>query len=125
MRRGVTIRTIINGLTFDGATKVPMQMAVRDALLAFMSAMSQAQAEATKDAQRAGIAHAKATEGNYLGRKPSFTSKQLATVRDMLACQSAIGAISDATGLSRQTIYRIQADPTWADALLARWASAA
>ena len=31
IRRGVIVRTVINGLTFDGATKDPMQMAVRDA----------------------------------------------------------------------------------------------
>jgi len=55
MRRGVVIRTVINGLTFDGATKDPMQQAVRDALIAFMAATAQAQAEATKEAQRAGI----------------------------------------------------------------------
>ena len=124
MGRGVIVKTVINGMVFDGATKDPMQMAVRDALIGFMAAMAQASAEATKDAQRAGIAHAKATEGNYLGRKPSFTSRQLATVRDMLAGQAAIGAISDATGLSRQTIYRIKEDPAWADALLSRWAAA-
>ena len=125
MRRGVIVKTVINGMVFDGATKDPMQMAVRDALVGFMAAIAQASAEATKDAQRAGIRHAKETEGNYLGRKPSFTSGQLATVRDMLAGQSAIAAISGATGLSRQTIYRIKADPAWADALLAAWASAA
>jgi putative DNA-invertase from lambdoid prophage Rac len=123
MARGVVVKTVINGMVFDGATKDAMQMAVRDALIGFMAAMAQASAEATKDAQRAGIRHAKATEGNYLGRKPSFTSKQLATVRDMLAGHAAIGAISGATGLSRQTIYRIQADPAWADTLLARWAA--
>jgi hypothetical protein len=55
----VIIRTVINGFTFDGATKDPMQQAVRDALIAFMAAMSQAQAGATKAAQRAGIEHAK------------------------------------------------------------------
>ena len=60
MRRGVVIRTVINGITFDGATKDAMQRAVRDALIAFMAATAQAQAEATKEAQRAGIAHAKA-----------------------------------------------------------------
>ncbi len=59
MRRGVTVRTVINGLAFDGATKDPMQQAVRDALIGFMAALSQAQAEATKEAQRAGIEHAK------------------------------------------------------------------
>jgi putative DNA-invertase from lambdoid prophage Rac len=51
----VIIKTIINNLTFDGATKDPMQQAVRDALIGFMAAMAQAQAEATKAAQRAGI----------------------------------------------------------------------
>src|SRR5215470_6848664 len=54
MRRGVAIRTVINGMTFDGATTDPMQQAVRDALIAFMAATAQAQAEATKAAQRAG-----------------------------------------------------------------------
>jgi hypothetical protein len=29
MKRGIVIRTVINGLVFDGATKDPMQMAVR------------------------------------------------------------------------------------------------
>src|SRR6516162_8378991 len=72
MRRGVVIRTVINGLTFDGATKDAMQMAVRDALIGFMAASAQAQAEATKEAQRAGIEHAKSKEDDaYLGRKPS------------------------------------------------------
>jgi DNA invertase Pin-like site-specific DNA recombinase len=33
MRRGVVIRTVINNFTFDGATKDPMQQAVRDALI--------------------------------------------------------------------------------------------
>jgi len=35
---GVVIRTVINGITFDGATKDAMQRAVRDALIAFMAA---------------------------------------------------------------------------------------
>jgi putative DNA-invertase from lambdoid prophage Rac len=42
MRRGVVIRTVINNFTFDGATKDPMQQAVRDALIAFMAATAQA-----------------------------------------------------------------------------------
>jgi hypothetical protein len=37
-----------------------MQCAIRDALIAFMAATAQAQAEATKEARGAGIAHAKA-----------------------------------------------------------------
>ena len=52
MRRGVIIKTVINGMTFDGSTAAPMQCAVRDALIAFMAATAQAQAEATKSVQR-------------------------------------------------------------------------
>jgi putative DNA-invertase from lambdoid prophage Rac len=67
MGRGVVIRTVIYNFTFDGATKDPMQKAVRDALIGFMAATSQAQAEATKAAQRAGIEHAKGKdEAKYL-----------------------------------------------------------
>jgi hypothetical protein len=60
MRRGVVVRTAINGLTFDGATKDRMQKVVRDALIALMAATAEAQAEATREAQKAGIAYAKA-----------------------------------------------------------------
>ena len=70
MRRGVVIRTVINNITFDGATKDPIQKAVRDALIGFMTATAEAQAEATKAAQRAGIEHAKAAGERYRGRKP-------------------------------------------------------
>jgi DNA invertase Pin-like site-specific DNA recombinase len=42
MRRGILVRTVINGMTFDGATGDPMQQAVRDALIAFMAATAQA-----------------------------------------------------------------------------------
>jgi hypothetical protein len=37
IRRGVIVRTVINGLIFDGATKDPMQQAVRDSLIAASS----------------------------------------------------------------------------------------
>jgi putative DNA-invertase from lambdoid prophage Rac len=43
-----------------------MQKAVRNALIAFMAATAQAQAEATKAAQRAGIDHAKDKGGVFL-----------------------------------------------------------
>jgi putative DNA-invertase from lambdoid prophage Rac len=73
MRRGIIIKTVINGMTFDGSTTDPMQQAVRDALIAFMAATAQAQAEATKSAQRAGIDHSRLMKPNaYLGLKPSY-----------------------------------------------------
>jgi putative DNA-invertase from lambdoid prophage Rac len=123
MRRGVVIRTVINNFTFDGATKDPMQQAVRDALIAFMAATAQAQAEATKAAQRAGIEHAKQFgDRAYLGRKPSYTRQQYDHARALLA-QEAVGIarIAKETGLTRQTIYRIKDDPASAEAALAAW----
>jgi putative DNA-invertase from lambdoid prophage Rac len=100
-----------------------MQMAVRDALISFMAALSQAQAEATKEAQRAGIEHAKAREDTYRGRKPSFTREQLDHVRDMLTTGTSITTIAKTTGLSRQAIYRLKDDPAWAEGVLVTWAA--
>ncbi|HEV2631327.1 MAG TPA: recombinase family protein [Pseudolabrys sp.] len=123
MRQGVVIRTVINSMTFDGATKDPMQMAVRDALIAFMAATAQAQAEATKAAQKAGIAHAKtsAEAKAYKGRKPSYTRDQLATIRDMLSEQAGVAQIAAAANVSRQTVYRVIENPVAAEAALATW----
>ncbi|WP_322895777.1 MULTISPECIES: recombinase family protein [unclassified Yoonia] len=123
MKRGVIIRTVINNMTFDGATSDPMQMAVRDALIGFMAASAQAQAEATKDAQRAGIEHAKAAGQKYRGRKPSYTREQVTTVQHMLATSQNISAIAATTHLSRQAVLRIKADPKNAIAVLERWAA--
>jgi DNA invertase Pin-like site-specific DNA recombinase len=125
MRRGVIVRTVINGLTFDGATTDPMQMAVRDALIGFMAASAQAQAEATKEAQAAGIEHAKAERPNdYRGRKPEFTREQFETVQAMIGNGATMQAIADATGLSRQSVYRLRDDPARAERILATWEAA-
>jgi DNA invertase Pin-like site-specific DNA recombinase len=123
IRRGVIVRTVINGLTFDGATKDAMQQAVRDSLIAFMAATAQAQAEATKEAQKAGIAHAQAHDDGtkYRGRKPTFTRQQFTLVRELLNQRIAISSIAKTTGLKRQSIYRIQASPEQQMAALAAW----
>ena len=95
-----------------GATKDPMQQAVRDALIGFMAATAQAQAEAAKAAQKAGIEHAKAKDGaSYLGRKPSYTRQQFTMVRHMLG-QDPVGIarVAKKSGLTRQTVYRIKDD---------------
>jgi len=120
LSRGVVIRTVINNMTFDGATKDPMQKAVRDALIAFMAATAEAQAEATKQAQRAGIEHAKANSDSYRGRKPIYTREQLRAVQETPE-STAVTQVAKATGLSRQTIYRIQGDPAGAEKTLASW----
>lgn len=56
MRRCGVVRTVINNMTFDGATTAPMQQPVRDALIGFLTATAQCLAEATKKAKRGGIA---------------------------------------------------------------------
>ena len=123
MRRGVIIKTVINGMTFDGATTDPMQEAVRDALIAFMAATAQAQAEATKEAQKAGIEAARDGKPQaYRGRKPSYSRAQFTQVQDMLAGgASGTSEISRATDLTRQTVLRIRNDMAEAEAALARW----
>jgi putative DNA-invertase from lambdoid prophage Rac len=122
MKHGVIVRTVIHGMVFDGAAKDPMSKAVRDALIGFMAATSEAQAEATKAAQRAGIAHAKASDDNpYRGRKPSYTRDKFETVRNMLTLSTPVAQIAKETGLSRQTIYRINEDPAASEAALTTW----
>jgi putative DNA-invertase from lambdoid prophage Rac len=122
MRRGVVIKTVINGMTFNGATKDPVHKAVRDALIAFMAATAQAQAEATKAAQRAGIDHAKQSgERKYLGRKPGFTRQQFRIVSELLGQAMGVAQIAKAVGLTRQTIYRIKDDPAACEAALTAW----
>jgi DNA invertase Pin-like site-specific DNA recombinase len=88
-----------------------------------MAATAQAQAEATKAAQRADIEHAKAHgERAYLGRKPSFRRAQLDHVRAMLAHEAlGIARIAKETGLTRQMVYRIKDDPAGSEAALAAW----
>ncbi|GAA0596521.1 recombinase family protein [Paenochrobactrum glaciei] len=121
MRQGVIIRTVINNMTFDGATSDPIQQAIRDALIAFMAATAQSQAEATKEAQRAGIEAAKDNPVKYKGKKPSYDRKTYQAVVDMLSKGDGATTISKITGLTRQTILRIKSDPTSAEAALSKW----
>jgi DNA invertase Pin-like site-specific DNA recombinase len=121
MRRGVVVRTVINDMTFHSSSKDPTQQAVQDALMTFMAASVQAQAETITEAQRAGIEHAKTKGDKYRGRKPSYTHEQLEAVRDMLGRVAAIAQIAKQTGLSRQTIYRIKNDPVGSEEALANW----
>jgi DNA invertase Pin-like site-specific DNA recombinase len=56
------------------------------------------------------------------GEDQPFTRQQFDTVRDMLGQHAAgIAQIAKATGLSRQTVYRIKDDPAGSEAALAAW----
>lgn len=123
IQRGVIIRTVINNMTFDGSTKDPMQQAVRDSLIAFMAATAEAQAEAMREAQKAGIEHAKANDDGtkFRGRKPTFTWQSYRTVRELLNQGTSVSAVAKTTGLRRQTVYRIWRNPEQQAVALASW----
>src|SRR5207237_6610738 len=88
--------------------------------IAFMAATAEAQAEATKQAQRAGIEHARANGDGYRGRKPSYTREQLRAVEET-PDGTGVSQIAKATGLSRQAVYRIQVDQAGCERALAIW----
>ena len=123
MKRGVIVRTVINGLTFDGSTNEPMQQAIRDALIAFLAAMAQAQTEVTKEAQKAGIAHAREIDDGtkYRGRKPTFTCEQFVRVRELLNQGIGLSAIARTAGMKRQSVYRIRLEPEKQMTALQAW----
>lgn len=121
MAKGVVVETVINRMRFDGATTDPIQQAVRDALIAFMAATAQAQVEATKSAQKAGIAAAKDDATKYRGRRPSYDRQQFEGVKMELNANLNISAVAKQFGLSRQTVLRIRDNGAEAEAALQRW----
>jgi DNA invertase Pin-like site-specific DNA recombinase len=123
IQRGIRIETVINRMTLDGTTTDPMQQAIRDSLVAFMAAMAQSQAEVTKEAQKAGIAHAQTNDDGtkYRGRKPTFNLEQFRLAQELLTQGIPISAIAQTTGLKRQSIYRIQSKPDEQLAALQSW----
>ena len=92
-------------------------------MLGFMAAMAQAQAEVTKEAQKAGIAHAQTNDNGtkYRGRKPTYTLDSLIQVQELLGQGIGVSEVAKTTGVRRQTIYRIKQDPARQVAALAAW----
>ena len=121
IRLGVTVRTVISNMTFDGVTTDPVQMAVRDAMVAFLAATAQAQAEATKAAQRAGIDAAMNDERKHPGQKPSFDRQATIDVRNLVNKGLGTSVIAKEVGLSRQAVLRIRDDPEGVEQALLRW----
>ena len=120
--RGVIIRTVINGMTFDAKPTDAMAKAIRDAMLSFMSAMAEAQALAMKEAQSAGIAHAKANKpDSYKGRKPSYTAAQVSLIMQKFKEGDGVNKIARDVGLSKFSVSRITRDPDKALKSLSRW----
>lgn len=128
IKKGITVKTVINHMVFEPDHALGhdrMRMAARDAILTFMVAIADAEEVARKEARRAGIAHVKASadaDHKYRGKKPSYTRAQHTdVVRALSGPAPMIAAIARDTGLTRQTVLRIKADPVGTEAALARW----
>ena len=120
--RGVTMRTVINGMTFDAKPPDAMAKAIRDVMLSFMSAIAEAQPLAMKEAQSAGIAHTKANKpDSYKGRKPSYTAAQVSLIMQRFNEDDGVNKIARDVGLSKFSVSRITRDPDKALESVSRW----
>lgn len=108
--RGVIVKTVLNSMVFDGSVTDPTQKAVRDALLAFLAAMAQAQAEATKDAQQAGIRFAK-EKNAYKGRKPAYSRRNIDDTLALVGEGVPQAEIARRLNLSRAMVIRMSREP--------------
>lgn len=127
-RKGVNVRTVINGMTFQSDYDLEGDdtgKAVRNALLGFMAAMASADTKAKQEARKAGIAHAMAgpdKDRKYRGKRPSYDRAGLETIQHLLTQEtSTVAGIARDVGVSRQTVLRIRADPAKAEQVLQRW----
>jgi putative DNA-invertase from lambdoid prophage Rac len=113
MRRGVIIRTVIHSMTFDGSAADPMQQGVRDALIAFMAATAQAQAEATKSAQRAGIDQSAERSLMHTWNASRPTTGLRSTASDLLSMAPTAEPISyrQGRGIVQADDIQIEAGP--------------
>lgn len=120
----MTVRTVINNMTFDGSTNDPMQKAVRDAMISFMAASAQAQAEATKLAAIAGHAHRKKIDPiAYKGRRPSYNLEKVKVVMALLEEGKGVNEVGRQTGLSKFTVSRIKSDTANALKAASKWST--
>ena len=118
--RGVIVKTVLNSMVFDGATTDPTQKAIRDALIGFMAAMAEAQAEATKDAQQAGIRFAK-EKNAYKGRKPAYTRRNIDDTMQLIGEGVPQAEIARRLNLSRAMVIRIGREPDKMKKALDSW----
>jgi putative DNA-invertase from lambdoid prophage Rac len=115
-------RTVINAMTFDGATKDPMQQAVRDALIAFMPRPHKPKPKHPR--KHNGLAspmRAKRKTKSISDGGHSYNRQQVRAVTIMLANGVSVSEIARSIKLSRQVIYRIKDAPAEVEALLAKW----
>ncbi|MDR3176586.1 MAG: recombinase family protein [Desulfovibrio sp.] len=99
--KGVTIRFVKEGLTFEGKGE-PMQVM----LFQILGAFAQFERELIKERQREGIERAK-KEGKYRGRSYKLTHEQMEEAQALLAQGVPKTKIADRLGVARPTIYTV------------------
>ena len=120
--RGVTIKTVINDMKFDSKPPDAMSRAVRDTMLSFLSSMAEAQEIAQKEAQKAGIAHARENKRElYKGRKPTYTFEDVSRIQALISEGMGVNQIAIEIGLNKFTVSRISRDIGGALAKLSNW----
>ncbi len=102
LRSGVIIKTITNGMVFDGTVTDPLQKAVRDAQIAMLAAIAQADIEAKKEAQKFGIERAKG-ENKFKGRSAAIDPEEVSKLRKEYGATEAARRLN----ISRSSIYRL------------------
>jgi DNA invertase Pin-like site-specific DNA recombinase len=100
--RGVTIRFLKDGLTFQPASEAD-PLAVFQ--LQVMGAFAQLERALIRDRQREGIAAAKA-RGAYGGRARRLNAEQVATARQEIHAGVPKAEVARRLGIARQTLYK-------------------
>lgn len=102
---------------------VDTSTAAGKAFLDMLGVFAEFETNLRRERQAEGVAQAKA-DGVYVGRKPSYDAKTLDEVVAMLGRGAGASEIAAATGLTRQTVLRIKADPQKARTVLDGWRKA-
>jgi len=104
---------LIGGVTFDGSTKDAVQCDVRDALVALKALQRKRSVLVSRTRRPMG-----AQGPTKVGSRATAASSTRARRRYWANPQALA---TEVQGLTRQTVYRIQADPAGAEAALATW----
>jgi DNA invertase Pin-like site-specific DNA recombinase len=114
--RAKSIRVTAQSLDDDDAKVRMLKIAEGYEALSRQSEESRDRVRQIEDAERD-----RGERRHYMGRKPSFDRTQLDAVRDLLGKGLGISETAKQARVSRQTVYRIQADPAGAETALVRW----
>ena len=99
--KGVTIKFIKENLSFTGDSD-PLQ----NLMLTMLGAISTFERDLILERQREGIAIAKAN-GKYKGRPSSFTTEEIAGIKEEFNCVKNKAELARKYGVSRSYLYKL------------------